>query len=63
MKWLITVRVEKAEGWQQFTVEAANEKEAARKFKSGEGEFVDQEVEVTKIGEPDVEEFGDTDSD
>lgn len=45
-KYLITVNATSVEGWQRYYVEAESRDEARLKFEKGEGEFVDQELEV-----------------
>lgn len=46
--------VREAHGWQEFTVHAANAREATLIFKNGGGEFLDEEVEVTALEEPEL---------
>lgn len=54
-KYLVTCSVEHASGWQVFSVVADSEEEALRKFKAGDCEFEEDEVEVTALGEPEIE--------
>lgn len=41
-------------GWQTFEVVANNEAEAIEKFNRGECECVQQELEVQRLGEPEI---------
>lgn len=52
MKYLITLDVITASGFQQFSVEAESPEEALAKFQNGGGLFEDQEVEVTELRTP-----------
>ena len=49
MKFRINRDVEQASGVQVFEVEADSTNEAYQKFKVGEGDIVDHEVEVTHL--------------
>lgn len=53
-KYQIQTVVEAASGTQLWSVVAESEAEALAKFKQGLGEFVEEEVEVTQLGEPHV---------
>lgn len=57
----ITVPIEEARGFQYFSVRASSEKEALAKWKSGSDdvEFVDQEVEILHVGNPEIAESED----
>jgi len=48
-KYMIPVCVTKAEGQQTFSVEADSPEEAIEAFKNGEGELVEEEIEVTDL--------------
>ena len=52
--FLVRVDVVRVNGWQYFHVEARNEREALEQWHRGEHKFVDEEIEVTELGEPDV---------
>lgn len=56
MKYLITVPVLRVHGYQLWTVEAKNEKEALKLHEDGESEFLDESVEVTETGDATIEE-------
>ncbi len=51
-KYEINVDVSDVRGWQIFHVEANSEEEAIEKFENGEGEFVEQELEIMAIDDP-----------
>ena len=50
-KYYVTADVTKAAGWQTMVVMAESAEEALALVNSGEGEFHDQEVEVTDLDE------------
>lgn len=54
-RYLVTLDVKEARGFQQFAVEAASPEEALDLFKAGEGEFAGEEIEVTSLIEPSLE--------
>jgi hypothetical protein len=60
-RFLIQTSVEHAEGFQTWYVDAATESEALKKYKNGDGDIYESNVDVTSIGEPSVE--GETDLD
>lgn len=45
-KYTILVTITCASGWQQFEIEADDEKEARAKFNNGDGELVHEEIQV-----------------
>lgn len=49
-KFMINREVIETHGYQTFEVEAESAAEAHLKFIDGEGEFVSEEVEVTRLG-------------
>jgi hypothetical protein len=51
--------VKNASGFQSWTVAAKNAEEALKKHKKGESDFEMEEVEVTGLGEAEVEEIED----
>ncbi len=55
-KFTICCNVEKASGYQIFEVLAKDSDEALRIFKSRGGTFVDEEIEITSLGEPEIVE-------
>jgi hypothetical protein len=55
MKYRITVPVKCVSGYQIFDVEAKDEDEAMELFNGGEGEFVDEELEVTDLDKANAE--------
>ncbi len=54
-EYLVTVSVKAARGTQMYTVNATSAEDAVSRFHNGEGEFVDQEIEVTDLGEAEAE--------
>ena len=52
--YLVSVEVVRVHGFQYFEVCANNEREALEQWHRGEHKFVDEELEVTELGEPDV---------
>lgn len=57
MKFLITVPVLKVAGFQQFECEAENERDALKKWRDGDIKFMGEEIEVTSVGKPKIEQF------
>lgn len=53
--FLVTVPIVSAKGYQQFTVDALDGKDALKKFKAGECEFAGEEIEVTDLRKPEIE--------
>ena len=53
-RFTVKIDVESANGWQLFDVMAANEDDAIERFKSGEGDFLEEYIEVTAIGDPEI---------
>lgn len=51
-RFFIQCSVEDAGGSQTFIVEAKDEADAIRRYKAGEGEIDEHDVEVTHLGEP-----------
>lgn len=45
-KFIITLRVNQASGYQEYEIEAETEAEAKKLFEDGEGEFLHEEIEV-----------------
>ena len=60
MRFRITCAVEKAEGQQTWVVNAKNEKEALGKHEAGRSEFEGEEIEITSLGPPEIEEIEET---
>lgn len=58
-KFEIVCDVEKAKGWQCWTVHAFDKNDALRRFNSGDGEFEEEEIEVISLGDPEVTEIED----
>jgi hypothetical protein len=56
-KYRITVPVTRASGWQTYTVKAESITEALIAHQNGDSDFEDEELEVTNLGEPEVEEL------
>ena len=54
-EYLVICDVEGASGTQTWAVTAENEEDAVAKYKAGECEFVEEDIEVTSLGEPEVE--------
>jgi len=54
-RFLVVCEVLAAAGTQTWAVEAADEDEARARFNRGEGVIVSDDVEVLKLGEPEVE--------
>ncbi len=54
MKYILSCSVERSHGSQIFEVIAKSEKEAIEKHNRGESEMIESEVEVTKLGKPEV---------
>ncbi len=44
-------KVIRTHGTQTFAVEAESKEEAFKKFKAGEGDMIDEEIEVISLGE------------
>lgn len=57
MKFLITVLILKASGFQEFECEAEDEKDALKKWNNGDIKFMGEEIEVTSVGKPKIEQF------
>ncbi len=55
-RWSIVCSVEHASGWQLWEVEAKDAKEALELHKKGKSEFIEEEVEVQSLGEPEISE-------
>lgn len=53
-KFLITVPVLKAVGFQHFKCEAENEKDALKKWNDGSVEFFSEEIEAIQLGKPEI---------
>lgn len=53
-RYTIVCSVAAASGWQEYTVDAETEEEALAKFEKKGGTFVDEEVLVDDLGEPEV---------
>ena len=53
----ISVEVKSAEGTQIFGTYANSKKEALEKFKNGEDDFVEEDVEVTSLFEFDIDDI------
>lgn len=60
-KYTVTRPVTSATGNQYWTVEASSEKEAMKLVKEGKGVFLDEELEVTNLGDPEIVEVSDCD--
>lgn len=57
MKTFSIAQSVRASGFQYWTIRAKSEKDAKKRFKAGEGDFVEEEIEVNElVGEPDVDE-------
>ena len=57
-EYRITCNITKAQGWQSWIVNAESEREALDKYAAGvDVIFEDEEVEVTSLGEPDIEDM------
>ena len=56
-KYMITRPIKSAHGHQSWIVEAPSLAEALAILEAGGGEFAGEEVEVTGLGEPEVEEL------
>jgi hypothetical protein len=54
MKYNLDVEIKSAQGTQEFRIEANSKEEAIEKFKKGECELIDSDVEVTALEEPDI---------
>lgn len=64
-RFYIQCAVERAQGYQMWSVEAEDEEQAFAKFELGECSHVADEIEVTTTGEPEIsssEELGDTEA-
>lgn len=67
-RFLINTDVVDAQGVQTWYVDAESEDEALEKFNAGAGEIYENEVEVTKLGDPEIcgettlDDFGDQDN-
>lgn len=55
-KYVIRCPIEAARGHQWWEVEASDPKDALAKHEAGKSDFVDEEVEVTGLGKPEIEE-------
>lgn len=53
-KFYFLLNVERAVGWQVFSVVAATAGEAMKKLKVTGGQFEEEEVTVEKLGEPEL---------
>ncbi len=53
-RYEIQCDVLRARGWQIFSVLAEDEEDALERFANGESAFVDEEIEVTDIGNPEI---------
>ena len=54
-KFRIVCPVENVTGYQWFIVEARSPQEAIRKFEKHGGELIDEELEVQRLGDPEVD--------
>jgi len=46
--------VTEARGWQLYEIEASSPEEAIRLVKEGGGTFIEEEIEVVDVGEPEI---------
>jgi len=58
-RYRLTCPIEDANGIQVYEVEAATPEGALAVWKKGETECVCEEIEVTRLGEPEIEEIDD----
>lgn len=53
-KYILSTAIENASGIQRWTVDANSPEAALKIFKAHGGEFLDEEIEVTSLCEPEV---------
>lgn len=58
----LIVTVRNVDGWQAFNVEAESAEEAVARFKAEGGEFSHQELEITDLAEPHLEDVVEVDA-
>ena len=51
-KYSVTIDIQKAVGWREFSVVAASEEEAIQVFHDGETEFVDEDLQLDHSSDP-----------
>jgi hypothetical protein len=56
-KYLIHANIQKASGTQTWSVTADSPEDALRKHKAGESAFYGEQVEVTSLSEPTIEDI------
>lgn len=50
----LSVPVVHAVGFQVYEIKALDAEDAIQRFKDGGGEYVDEEIEVQSVGEPEI---------
>ena len=55
-RYIVTVQVATAEGYQVYVVDADSPEAAIEAYHAGEGELTDEEINITSLEDPGIED-------